>query len=830
VAITDRIRAAGRWAFTSERPAALSLAETKPRADTTEYGSNSVSYAASKDGPARLIDPEYKWQLRGRQGGTMYRRMRWSDPHIWGLRQAQNLAMLQAQATMEPAPGGVKNAQGVVENPDALAKAELADRLLLNEFPWRSFLQDSLLDIDYGFSCFEIVWRIENGEAKCRLALRPSSSIWVENIYVKDGAIDHVVQNPIDGGERTIPGEKIVWFAHQKEGDSFTGRSIMRPMYKPWSIKEELEIELAILVRKGGGVPDIETDDEPDNETAAKLDAMGRRFGLTPDAFFRHTVETRVSLLAGNVNVGDVLEAIKERNSEITSVCQAQVFDLGTSNAGSRALGTTLSDLFANGIQADAKAREDVLNARGGLVHQLIAANFPRDDNLPKLRFGAVQAVDLNKFAQALLWLSQAFPGLPPELQEWVRSETGMPESTAEQVVVDAQKVPDAAAKTVPPQPSADGTQPPEGGAQASEAPHSHAGLQLSELRPPRGVECYLNLAELVGRFDDAKTAIREATQGTRDALVAELGRRARTAADKGQLAKFAAGAPPMIDKLAAEISAVLSDFYAAGQAQVVDELKRQKAGKPWSPDDVGTRIVAAEKPKVSPQRLAKDAAIAQQAEMAARSIALVTQAAAANAAARATSGVPLAEAAMADAILRESDATALRFAGVVSDLMQLGRADEAQAQAQQIEDAVYSALLDGATCAACEPMDGETTTDLTLAEGWTPNPDCLGGERCRCLVVYEIRQEPAGPTLAELTLAEIAKLVERPIPAPVVNVAAPPAPVVNVAAPVVNVAAAEAPVVTVNVPDPKPRRVSRKTAFITDESGRIVGKTETEE
>lgn len=747
MAITDRIRAASRWAFTSERPAALSLAETKPRADTTEYGSNSVSYAASKDGPARLIDPEYKWQLRGRQGGTMYRRMRWSDPHIWGLRQAQNLPMLQAQATMEPAPGGVKDAQGVVENPDAAAKAELAERLLLNDFPWRSFLQDSLLSLDYGFACFEIVWRIEDGEARCRLALRPASSIAVEDIHVKGGAIDHVVQHPIDGGERTIPGEKLVWFAHQKEGESFAGRSIMRPMYKPWSIKEELEIELAILVRKGGGVPDIETDDEPDNETAAKLDDMGRRFGLTPDAFFRHTVETRVSLLAGNVNVRDVLDAIKERNSEITSVCQAQVFDLGTSNSGSRALGTTLSDLFNNGIQAEAKAREDVLNARGGLVHQLIANNFPRDDNRPKLRFGAVQAVDLQAFANALLSLSQAFLTLPDELQEWARSEANMPsEPMTAQVVVDTKKAPATPAKVVPPQPPAGGMKPPMGGAQASEAPHSHAGLQLSELRPPRGVECYLNLAELVGRFDDAKTAIREATQTTRDALAAELGRRARIASNTGKLAQFAAGAPPMVDKLTAEISAVLSDFYDAGQAQVADELTRQKDGKPWSPDAVGARIAAAEKPKVSPQRLAKDAAIAQQAEMAARSLATQTQAAAATAAARIGSGVPVAEAAIETAIIRESDAAALRFAGVVSDLMQFGRADEAQAQAQEVEDAVYSALLDGATCDPCGEQDGDTTTDLTLAEGWTPNPDCEGGDRCRCLVVYEIAQNQGAP------------------------------------------------------------------------------------
>ena len=747
MAITDRITAAARWAFGSERPASLSLAEGGKGPDTTEHGSNSISYATSKDGTASLIDPEYKYELRGRQGGTLYRRMRWSDPHIWGLRQAQNLPMLQAQATMEPADAKDK---------DALAKAELAKRLLLEDFPWRSFLQDSLLSLDYGFSCFEIVWRIEDGEARCRLALRPASSIWVENIHVKDGAIDHVVQSPIDGGERTIPGEKIVWFAHQKEGDAFTGRSIMRPMYKPWKIKEELEIELPIMARKLGGVPDIETDDEPDNETAAKLDNMGRRFGLTPDAFFRHTADTRITLLTGNANISDILEAIKQRDTEITSVCQAQVFDLGTSNSGSRALGTTLSDLFNNGIQAEAKGREDVLNARGGLVHQLIANNFPRDDNLPKLRFGAVQAVDLKSFAQAMLWFSQAFGTLSPEVQEWARSETGMPEGTDAQVVVDSKTLPPAPAKVVPPKPPAGGTQPPQGGAQASEA-HTQAGtdgqaqrtpspevtgLRLAELRPPRGVEVYLNLAELTSRFDDSRTAVRVATQGTRDALAAELGRRARIAADKGQLAKFAAGAPPMVDKLSAEIVAVLSDFYNAGKQQVAGELSRQKAGKPWTPDAVGARIAAAEKPKVSPQRAAKDKAIAQQAEMAARSIAAQSQASASTAAGRVVSGVPVAEAAIETAIVRESDAAALRFAGVVSDLMQMGRADEAQAQAQQIEDAVYSALLDGATCDPCGAQDGETTTDLALAEEWCPNPDCEGGDRCRCLAVYEIAQD----------------------------------------------------------------------------------------
>jgi hypothetical protein len=339
----------------------------------------------------------------------------------------------------------------------------------------------------------------------------------------------------------------------------------------------------------------------------------------------------------------------------------------------------------------------------------------------------------------------------------------------------------------------------------------------------------YLDLAEIVAQFDTAKTAVADATKATRDSLAKELVRRARTAADTGQLPKFAASAPPMVDKLSAEIAKVLQGFYKAGRQQVAGELVRQKAGKPWTAKSIrAAEYALAAAP--SPEGLA---ALKQQATAMARAIAASIQAAAAMQAARLAAGTPVADDVMAAMVLRESDAAALRYVGAASDFMAMGRASEATSQAQDIEDAVYSALLDGATCAACEPMDGETTTNLDEAAGWAPNPDCEGGDKCRCLVVYEIRQAPAGPTLAEsvVLMTEAMKLQgERPI---VVNVAASepaPAPVVNVAAPVVNVAAAEAPVVNVNVPETKRRRVKRKTEFITDESGRIVGKTETED
>ena len=165
-------------ASASRRPASLSLASGgQKHPDTSELGDSSVSYVSGTGKARRLLDTEYLWELKGSNAYRKYDQMRFSDPKIAGLRFAQNLPLLRASASIEPAEGGSPNAKGVIENQDAADKAELVQRLLIEDFPWRAFVADTTLSKDYGFAAFEIVWRIEEGEARFRLALRPASSI-----------------------------------------------------------------------------------------------------------------------------------------------------------------------------------------------------------------------------------------------------------------------------------------------------------------------------------------------------------------------------------------------------------------------------------------------------------------------------------------------------------------------------------------------------------------------------------------------------------------------------------------------------------------------------
>jgi hypothetical protein len=72
------------------------------------------------------------------------------------------------------------------------------------------------------------------------------------------------------------------------------------------------------------------------------------------------------------------------------------------------------------------------------------------------------------------------------------------------------------------------------------------------------------------------------------------------------------------------------------------------------------------------------------------------------------------------------------------------GRADGYAEHADEISSVIYSALLDINTCENCAAADGEegpTPNDITDA----PNPDCDGGDRCRCVHVFVFSDEVRG-------------------------------------------------------------------------------------
>ncbi|MDD5501562.1 MAG: hypothetical protein PHH57_07810, partial [Candidatus Omnitrophica bacterium] len=78
------------------------------------------------------------------------------------------------------------------------------------------------------------------------------------------------------------------------------------------------------------------------------------------------------------------------------------------------------------------------------------------------------------------------------------------------------------------------------------------------------------------------------------------------------------------------------------------------------------------------------------------------------------------------------------------SEAFNFGRSVAAATMADDIEWVQYSAILDGNQCEICEPLDGQEWpySDPRTEKYASGNPDCLGGGRCRCVLIYIYRSE----------------------------------------------------------------------------------------
>lgn len=73
---------------------------------------------------------------------------------------------------------------------------------------------------------------------------------------------------------------------------------------------------------------------------------------------------------------------------------------------------------------------------------------------------------------------------------------------------------------------------------------------------------------------------------------------------------------------------------------------------------------------------------------------------------------------------------------GLANKVINIGRMDEAERRRDEWGRVEYSALLDQNVCGPCAAEDGkEASNEVDLTP--TPNPECEGGDWCRCFHVY---------------------------------------------------------------------------------------------
>jgi hypothetical protein len=377
------------------------------------------------------LDDEPTPELQWPRSVQVYDAMRSQDAQVASVLRAVCLPVRRTPWRVDPAGARDEVVKLVAED---LGLPVVGDPLPQNppvrtrdRFSWPEHLREALLMLPFGFMFFEQVYRIDAAAGLARLRkLAPRMPKTIERIEVAaDGGLVSITQYSSMAGkpQRDIPVNRLVSYVHDREGGNWLGRSLLRPAYKHWLIKDRLlRVDAQTIERNGMGIPVYEAaEGETDLAPGLKM-AKAWRSGDSSGAATPHGAKLRLAAPEGDLP--QALPSIRYHDEQIGRAVLAHFLNLGT-QTGSWALGTTFADFFTLSLQTLAQQIADTVTQH--VIEDWVDINFGETEPAPKLTFdeiGSRQAAT----AQAIKMLADAGILLPDRsLEEAARQQFGLP-------------------------------------------------------------------------------------------------------------------------------------------------------------------------------------------------------------------------------------------------------------------------------------------------------------------------------------------------------------------------------------------------------------------
>ena len=602
---------------------------------------------------------------------------------------------------------------------------------------WEELILHTQLSVWLGCYLFERVWwRGPDGLDRCYLSPRPPETVWQWSLNGR--RLAGVTQEIVDDSGATryvqIPGEDLVHFVFDQEGNNLEGRSILRPLYGEFISKRESRMWRNIMAERSQGFLGANPTGEGITE-ASRDNVIEALAGFTnhEDLHFVGSPGWEIKFLQ---TVSDGIERCQSIMDYTDRVILQRLLlthmAQGMMPSGSRSVADTQEKPYWNALGSWANRTRDRIQS--GLIAPFVRDNFGasaveevtlRCDNLQT----SSVAEEIAPFVDAI---ARGAIESTPEIRRHILGLMHAPDD-----VIDAPDAPDA---------------PDEESASAafdvgmpswvvdSENPNASSGI-LS--REPEGAERFVEFESVGVAWDEAEEEARQALERFRGRFIPELAAAVEKMASTGapltdaQVEELMGLRRSWREQLKREIRSIGMAEFSRGRADVVDEIARIPI-KPGS-----TRG-----PKMPPV----------QASDVKRSVAdLADQAVERYAATLVVSAVAEVRGQIANAGRLEDTKRISTILSGVSRNQPLGgmrnsislgynRGRSAGAAAGRTRYYTYSTLFeDGRTCDACMAHEMEvgivgSAEDL---ETRLPLADCFstrggsGANRCRCIKVY---------------------------------------------------------------------------------------------
>ena len=372
---------------------------------------------------------EYLQNLRGMRAADIWDKMRRSESQVVMLLAAIINPIKSANWEIEP----------YSQNPEHVKHAELIKTILFEGLDFDTFKHEALTFIPFGFSLFEAVHNVVfnhkrfgtfNGLAS--LGFRSQRTVLSWNLEKKTGrilSIDQQAYGDVADNEK-IPGEFLIVFTNQKEGDNYEGISALRGMYGAYT-RKQLYLKLtAIGVEKyaiGTPVGTVPTGKDLLKEEIAGFKNVLESYTSHETSYILKPAGWEIDIQKVDFDASKIVELLKFENTEMINSVVANFLALGTNGSGGAfALSNDLSDFFTSGIQSYADIICGGLNRN--LIPNLCKLNFGELEGYPKIKVTGISDKAGTELANVVKTLIDAGALKADEpLEEFLRRQFKLP-------------------------------------------------------------------------------------------------------------------------------------------------------------------------------------------------------------------------------------------------------------------------------------------------------------------------------------------------------------------------------------------------------------------
>jgi hypothetical protein len=296
-------------------------------------------------------------ELRGRAAIYMYDRML-TNPQVWALFMGMMLPLTEYDIGLEPGDADPEMTAVLAADlglPVGLpAPGEKAPPLGpgLYRFNFLEHMWEALFAAAYGHYYFEQVGSIEADNLWHLRALAPRAPHDIFDIIVDDTGDLEAIIHPGPKANSTvrfimevpIPASQLIGYVWLPDARRrWVGRSMLRPCYEPWLLRDILVRVDTTNHEKAGGVPGIETDETWQGADLQELRDLASAFRVGQES--GSALPPGAHLKLARVGGTDVIASVRYHDEAMARAWGAMVRQLGQTMTGSRALGMTFADL-----------------------------------------------------------------------------------------------------------------------------------------------------------------------------------------------------------------------------------------------------------------------------------------------------------------------------------------------------------------------------------------------------------------------------------------------------------------------------------------------------